>query len=354
MNQPGFIRNTIFIILLLVAILIGGLVWFRNKQVPAEGMVSSETYTFECPVPAADDASAILVTMDGIPIMTVDMLEKEYNMLLEKNPQAKMLAQFMPDLKAQFFEGLLASKIVDRCVIERGLTECPEYQQEFSELLQAIRQQLNKKYFGEQIPVTVTSAEARALYEAQKDKAPEILVSQGGVNTQGVEFSDEQQAQDFLNTLVSTKDTLSALAEKENMSDAYRDFKLIHEASLGIDQALKDAVLSLTTFPTSLIIKTGDTYWVISATSQEEKKYRPFAELEEMINETIKKQKQDEQERKQIEALKGEYNIDDSMARAYFAQEAQIQEQAFNTTDYSEDDQSPSNDEQVASATRTA
>lgn len=355
MNQSGFFRNySIYIILVLVAVLIGGIVWFRNQQVPRTGMVPAETYTFECPVPAADDGSAVLVSMDGVPIITVDMLEKEYNTLLEKNPQAKMLAQFMPDLKAQFFEGLLASKIVDRCVVEKGLTECPEYQQEFSELLEAIRQQLNKKYFGEQIPVTVTTAEARALYEEQKDKAPEILVSQGGINTEGVEFANEEEAQNFLNK-AGAADELKTLAESSNLADAYRDFSLVNEASLGIESDLKNAVLALATFPTTTIVQVGDNnFWVIRAKEKQEKKYRPFAELEEMIKETIKKQKLDEEERKQIQELKKTYNIDDSLARAYFAKQAQsaqaLNELLLDQQESSEELPSPD----IASATRAA
>lgn len=321
MNKLGFIQKSVmYAVVIVLGALAIGMFWFRSNRKITTGLMPLSEDVFACPVRPVEDGSQALATIDGMPIITVKSLDADYTMLLEKNPQAKMLAQFMPNLKEQFFEGVLASKIVDKCVTEKGMNKCPEYQADLADLIGSVVQQLNKKYFSEQVPVTVSTAEAKAFYEEQKDKAPEILLSQGGVNVEGVEFDDANSAQAFMSQVLGKSDQFKDVVTKNDFLKQYRDFKMVNENSIGIDQELRDAILNIASLPSITIITVGDKSWVVNAKSREEKKHRPFVELKDMIEDALQRQKQDEAERGLIEKLKKEYNVDESAAKEYFKQ----------------------------------
>ncbi|MEX0849260.1 MAG: peptidyl-prolyl cis-trans isomerase [Candidatus Dependentiae bacterium] len=257
-----------------------------------------------------DDGSEVLLTIDGRPVITLNSLNAEFDRLLEESPQLAQVLPFMPDAKSNFLQGMVNQEVVDYYISNKGLDRTPEYVQEFEKTMDQVKKMLNTKYFGEKHPVKVSEAEVRAFYEENKNKLPDLMISQGGVKAEGVSFNKEDDAKAFLAKAKEGKADFEKVAKDAGFADNYRDFKMVNNQSLAIDPALRSKLVSLNRFPTNELVKVGDMWWVVKAHSKEEPKYRPLDDqLKPSLEEYLKKQKQMELFEKVIDGYKKEFNV---------------------------------------------
>jgi hypothetical protein len=59
-----------------------------------------------------NDGSPVLVTIDDRAVVTAKSLDDEFNAYLAANPQAEQMLMYVPDLKAQFLNGIVSQELV--------------------------------------------------------------------------------------------------------------------------------------------------------------------------------------------------------------------------------------------------
>lgn len=267
----------------------------------------------------------VLVSIEGKPVMTVQSFEKDFNNLVESNPQIQQIMQFMPDIKEKIFEGLINQQVVDYYVAKNNLDKSAEYQQQLSELMKGAKQILNESVFTKAIaPSTIADSEVKKYYEQNKSAIPDLIVSYGGVNSMGVVFENEADAKAFMEKAKGKSNQFSQLAKDAGVADKFRDFKLINAQSVGIDEAVRNKILTMSNFPAVEMVKGKDNkYWVINVMSKEEPKYQPFEKVKDLLKPHVLQEKQNEVKREQLEKLKKEYNL--QVNKAYFETEKEKQ-----------------------------
>lgn len=249
-----------------------------------------------------------IACMDGVCIITADSLDRDFNQLLEEQPQLKSVLPLMPNAKENFLQSLVSQAVVDRYVQENKIDKSAEYQKDYDYMVRSIKRMLNTKHFSATDLIEVTDAEVKLYYENNKTKMPDLLVSNGGIKAVGISFETEEAAKNFA-TALKTKE-FTQVAKEQKLDGKIHDFKLIHEQSIGVHAKIKDKVLALSTFPATEVIKTEDkTFWVVRATEKQEPKYLPLEQIHAGLKQYIEKERRMEILDKKITQLKKEYNV---------------------------------------------
>lgn len=124
----------------------------------------------------ADD---VLVTMNGIAVITRDDVEKQKEKIFRQNPRIQQAMQHMDpqELDRNILEGLINQRLIDEWIASHKINESSQYQMELKDLYDDQRGFLNSRYFSERNAVIVSEDEIRSFYEENKDK--HLRVSDG-------------------------------------------------------------------------------------------------------------------------------------------------------------------------------
>jgi hypothetical protein len=255
------------------------------------------------------DGSAVLARMDGKPIITLDVFQREFDDFVDKN-RLRPLIQFMPDAKEKFLDGLVSQHVIDRDIKDRGIDKKSEYKKEIEQIIKSAHQMLNTKYFAEMYPVKVSEADLKAFYEQNKERLPDILIARGGVNALGIDFSKDADAQAFFNKVKNNPKDFSAVAKEMQMEGKIKSFDLITEQSPGIDPMVREKIILYEKFPTIEVIKTKDNAcWVIYAKEKKEAECRPFEQVKATVEQYVMREKRMEVLEKEINVLRNKYKV---------------------------------------------
>jgi hypothetical protein len=255
-----------------------------------------------------DPNDTVIVSMNGEPLVTQQDLDREFEILLNDNPQLKQVLPFIPEAKTNLLEGLTKQAIVDRYVEENNIDKQVEYQQELDKTLTSVRRMLNTKYIQNELDVNISDKDVRTFYDTNKETMPDLLISRGGIQTKGISFDTEQSAQDFLNRAKNLG--FEKAAEQNNLTKKIQDFKFVNEQSLGINDNLKKAILKITSVPTIRMYKVDDkTFWIYFASNKKDPEYRPFDQIKPALTQFVEREKKMEKFNEKVDALKEEYNV---------------------------------------------
>ncbi|PKN03384.1 hypothetical protein CVU75_02485 [Candidatus Dependentiae bacterium HGW-Dependentiae-1] len=284
------------------------------------------------------EGNEVLVTLRGKPLMTAQKFEQEFNKFLEENPQYKAALSFMPDLKKDVFMGMVNQELVDFWAKDSKADQKTEYAQDMERMMTNAKHIVNSKYFGEMHPVKLTDEELKEFYDKQKDVLPDLLISRGGVKTKAISFDKQEAAKNFLEKMKEFKD-LDKTAKALNLAKNVRDFKQVHQFTMGIDTALRDKVLELKKFPAHDMVKAADgkAFWVFVATAKEDAQYQPFEKIKAGLEQYVTHEKRKKVIGEALEQLKKDYEvvISDEYFKAKPAEQAQpeVQQTEAKTAD---------------------
>lgn len=273
--------------------------WFKGKNGGEQSSSAAEA------TPKAGDA--VLVTMDGKPVITESMLQEKFNQVLEDNPQLKAILPLMPNAKQDLLNAMVSEAIINKYAAQKGIENNPQYQKELACMIESVKSMLKSKYFAVDHPVTVSDAEVKKFYEENKAAMPDLLLSHGGVKAVGIVFDNEADAKAFAE---KAKAGFSKAAADANLKDKITDFKFVNNQSLGIDAALRCKIAAVKKTPAIEVVKdSSGKFWVVHATEVESAKYRPFEQVQAGIKQYVEKEKRVDDLKNQINKLKKEYNV---------------------------------------------
>lgn len=281
----------------------GMLDWIKDKLGSKPGSAQRD---------AGQDGSAVLVTINGQPLITKGMLEVEKKKLLDANPQLQAMIALMDEkqLDRNLMEGLTSREIIRKYVKDHSIEQSEKYKKDYDMVLGQVKDALNTRYFMEALSVEVADAEIEKFYNENKDAMPNLLTSRGGIRAAGASFSNEQAAKDFAAKVKAAKNNINKAAKDSGLAaDKVKDFKLVNDQSLGIDNELKSKITAMKSFPRVETFKVGKEYWVVAATKKEDSQYRPLEQVKAEIKQAIEKDKTMKRFEEEVASLKGEYKI---------------------------------------------
>ncbi len=267
------------------------------------------------PSPTSSMTGEILVTMKGKPAISTAMLELEREKFLKANPQIKQALAFMDQQAVVGFdrnilEGLIHQIIVDQHIVDNKIHETAAYQAELEDLYKAMERMLNSKYFSEQKSVSVSDAEARAFYEAHKNQLQGVTISQGGIAATGIEFNDGAAARAFAAKAKTVPGGFKKAAQDDGLNAKIKDFKLVNNQSVGIDEQLRDKIAAIKTVPSIETFEVGGKFWVVNATAKEEPKYIPYEQIKDNLKQQLEQNKRMEVFQQEIGTLRSNYGVE--------------------------------------------
>ncbi len=268
--------------------------------------------TTQMPNASINDGSAILVTMDGKPLISKNMLEAEKKKLLESNPQMEAMLALMDEnqLNRNLVDGMASREIIRAYVDKKKIQDSDKYKKDLEMAMNQVQDLLNTRYFMEDFQAEVTDAEIQAFYSENKDSIPNLLLSRGGVQSVGVPFTNDKAASDFMAKVKEAKNNVAAAAKAANLSDKLKDFNLVNAESLGIEPELRDKIVAIKATPSLHAFKVGKETWVVAATRKESPKYRDLDSVKAEIKQLLEKDKTMKVVETEVARLKGEYNVE--------------------------------------------
>jgi len=269
---------------------------------------------------AKTDSSQVLATMNGKVLLTAQEFEQEFNAFMSQHPLGQVLKQ-MEGIEKQIFNGVLSKRLLAAWVSENKIDQTPEYQDQLDQL----KVMLNAKHFEmKHAPKEVTDAEAQDYYNKNRDAIPEAVITRGGVNTIAAEFDKDADAKAFLAKVQGKGAEFAQIAKDAKIdSSKVRDFKTVSTQTVGIDSALRDAILKLQKFPAYQVIPAAGKFWVVYASGKEQAKYRPFDQVKAVVKERLGMEAARKAFETGIEDLKKEKNVKDNFDTWYAAQKKQ-------------------------------
>lgn len=245
----------------------------------------------------------VVASANGKPLLYRSEVNNQLKTILEMNPQ---LAQ-IEGIEDHLANSMAIQKLITREVNEKGLNKTKEYQQQ----QEAFIQMLNGRTFAAQHQPVVTEEEKKTYFEKNKENLPEAMISRGGVPVSSVSFTKEADAKAFLEKAKAKPGKLEDVAKEAKLADKFRDYKLVHANSYGIEPVLREKVLAIKKLPATEMVKINDTtYYVVHVGAKEAPKYRSYDEVKGAIEQRLMGEKQNDSLEKAIEDLKKKYNFE--------------------------------------------
>jgi len=290
---------------------------------------------------AQADSNNVLMSMNGKAVITQQALDADFDQIVKENPQLQQMLQFVSkdEIKNNLLKAQVDQAVIRRYIEEKSLDKAAEYQEKLALMIRSIKDALNAQTFMEQVKTDkVTDADAKKFYDEQKDKMRELQISAGGIHAAGVMFEKEADAKAFMTKLNEAKGDINKAGQDGKLN--VRDFKLVNDQTVAIDQALKNSITKMSKFPATELVKVNDkSYWVVRATSKEDRKYQPFeGQIKDGIKQLVESNKKKEVYEKELASLKDRYQVTVNQIKSSEAPatnitaEGDLEEKAVETT----------------------
>ncbi|MCF7900257.1 hypothetical protein K9K77_01990 [Candidatus Babeliales bacterium] len=277
--------------------------------------------TIECAVPhntqdAKKDEKALFV-IDGNVSITEAEFTHHVDTIIAMNPQFKHIIETVPSVRYNIFTGMMNEKILKTWVEKSHIAETENYKKDYDLAVGMLEYELARKYFQDEIAqkVHITASEIKTYYDEQKMKNQNFIIEQGHVHAVGAYFDTEQARNLFSETIKGNEKGFIKKAQEHKI--AYTDFGNISKNTTGIDESLKQAIISYEDVARSIKVSDKDgKHWCLAIVDVKETEYHPLAKVTESIEQILKSEKITASYTEKLEALKMAYNVQEK--KEYF------------------------------------
>ena len=255
-----------------------------------------------------NDGSSVLLTIDGQPYITEKSFQVAFDQLIASNagnPQFQMMLNMLPNAKEEIFKGQSNEKIILYWAEKDGVTKTKEYQDKLEQGVKMLQVGLAAEFFQKEFndQLKPTEEEMRAWYEEHKN--PQLLVSPASFKALGVECSSTAEASTLYTQAKQAPKNFKSIAGASRVKDL-----AVSEFSFDVDAAIKDAVSTVTKFPTALSVTATDgKQWVVVVTGSEEAKYQPYEQIKQGLEQMVAREKVGKFYTERLNQLRAEYNV---------------------------------------------
>jgi hypothetical protein len=254
----------------------------------------------------------VLLSIEGKPVITVTEFEGHLKKIIDSNPQLSSVIESVPAMKYNIFSGMMSQELLRIWVKKSKIAQTDQYKKDLEMMTKIIEYELARKYFQDDVQKTVkvSASDVKAYYDRNKANIPDILLAPGGVKAMGIAFEHEWKANQFLQTM-GQKDNFEKHAKAEKLDLV--DFGLVTQYSVDVDKQIKGMLAGVNNVPKIIRVKEDDKkYWVFLATEKQEPEYRPLAEVQEGIEQTLRNEKGHVMFGQKIEVLKTVYRAQEN------------------------------------------
>lgn len=289
--------------------------WIKEKfggtPAPAPEVTQAETMAQRAAASAAE-GSVVLATMNGQPLITKGMLETEKKKLLEANPQLEAMISLMDEkqLDRNLVDGMMSREAVRKYIADNKVDTSDKYKNDFETVMTQVRDALNTRYFMQSLSIAVSDAEVKKFYDENKELIPNLLVSRGGIESKGISFTSDAQAQEFAAKVRTNKNDISRVAKEAGINARVKDFKLVNDQSIGMEPALRDKIVAIKTTPSVHTFAIGKEYWVVAANKIDKPQYRELDQVKDEIRQLLEKDKTMKSLEEAVARLRNQYHIE--------------------------------------------
>ncbi|MGE0206622.1 MAG: hypothetical protein AB7R69_02120 [Candidatus Babeliales bacterium] len=291
--------------------------WGKKEEVKKETSSTAQEST-------AAPTGEVLLTINGKPAITTSQFEEYKNSVLDAQPQLRQLMAFMPDAEMELFKSMANEIMLKNWIEKHGIDKRADYQKDRRMGQEFLDRQLAIKYFQQEYPkmakVEVTDAEARKIYDEKKETTPELMISQGGITIELVEFKQEAPAKEFFEKVKEAGKDFMQVAKDAQLKP--KEIKGVNGQSFEVDGAVREKVTKMSRLPATELIKGKDKFFVVRAVVKDEAKYVPFEQDKEPIKQQLKAQKLFTEE---LDKLRKDFDIQEN--NAFFEKQKQARQE---------------------------
>ncbi len=284
----------------------------------------------------------VLLTIDGHPRITVDRFESYMNTVLDAQPQLKQLINLMPEAETELFKSMANEELLQAWIAKNGIDQGAGYKKDLQMIQDFGKRQLAIKYFQEQHPAKISEAEVRKYYDENKKTTPELMTSRGGISAMLLSFEKPDEAENFFALVKDGKNDFVAKAREAKLPA--KELKEVTEMSYEVEGPVRDALVAMTKFPATQMIKGKDKTYVVKATAKKEPQYVPFEQIKQRLEGFLQQQKMAELFTAELEKLKNEFKMVEN--KDYFDRRKKSKEEQMNKMMESQGQMQGSNDPQ--------
>lgn len=298
------------------------------------------TTTTTTTITGPHDSAKVLATINGKSLVTEGQFNKYVDQLMKFEPQMELYFAMVPDMPQKLFEMYEADLLIKEWLKHTGKDKDADYREKLEMQKQLVESQMQGQKFQEYVIAQIPQDDnvIAAFYEEKKKTLPlfqqaPFVKTAGGVKAQGISFSTEKQAKEFLDKVTAAGADFAAIAKEDKKTINNFGGKPVNAQSTNVDSAVRSKLADIKKFPATELIKADKNFWVVKATSKTETEYAPLADVKDAAKNVLLQTKFNDEMKNQLDAIKSEYKIDDAAAKAHFAEvaakrEAELQEQA--------------------------
>lgn len=277
--------------------------------------------TIECAAPHNTQDTKkdekVLFVIDGVVAITEAEFNHHVDTIIAMNPQFKHIIETIPSVRYNIFTGMMNEKVLKSWVQKSNIAETENYKKDYTLAVSILEYELARKYFQDEIAqdIHITASDIKTYYDEQKIKNQNFIVTQGYVHAVGAYFDTKQARNLFSETIKGNEKGLIKKAQEHKI--AYTDFGNITKNTTGIDESLKQAIISCD--PSKQSINASDEdgkYWCLVIVDTQQAEYQPLTKVKDTVEQMLKSEKIIALNTEKLEALKVAYNVQEK--KEYF------------------------------------
>lgn len=282
-----------------------------------------------CDVADSKAGGEVLLTINGKPRTTEDF-EVFWQEFLNSDPQAALMAQFMPNAREEMFKNYETEELIKEWIRANKKDQEAEYLKAQKKAHQQADRTLNITSFKDDAVKNLDMSDAglKSFYEENRDKnavfnQPPFLLAAEGIKAQQVLFGDEKSAKEFADRAKKAGANFGSLAKAAKKD--VKDLGLVTAQSRSVEPTVRVRLKDMKEGSVDVVNVGPKQFAVVKAGAKQQNKFAGFDEpnVKEALKEVMPQMKAYEAIMARVEDLKKEYKVEDEKGKEFFKKEAE-------------------------------